>query len=269
MSMTWVIANQKGGVGKTTTVVSLAGVGAARGLKVLAVDLDPHGSLSSYLGVEAEHDSGLTEVFRLAAEGREHPLDGAVRPTHVPNLDVIPAGMSLATIERRFGQKPGMGLVVDQALAGLRERYDRILVDCPPVLGMLLVNGIATADQVVVPVQTDPLALVGLERLDQTLAMMARGRGGARPRMIVPTMFDRRTRASWDTLVKLKTGWRDDLWWEVIPVDTQLRESSRRRMPVTLLGAPSRAGAAYERLFDDLGECRQASPPHGTFAAVG
>lgn len=253
MNQTWVVANQKGGVGKTTTAVSLAGVAASRQRRVLAVDLDPHGSLSSYLGLADEDtDTGLTDIFRLAAEGRERSLEAAVRASPLPGIDVIPSGMSLATVERRFGQKPGMGLVLDQALAPLRETYDLVLIDCPPVLGMLLVSGIATADLLVVPVQTDPLAIVGLERLDQTLSMMSRGVRSGRRRMIVPTMFDRRTRASWDTLVRLKSGWRGELWWEVVPVDTQLRESSRQHVPVTMLPGPSRAGAAYTRLFDDL-----------------
>ncbi len=262
MSKTWVVANQKGGVGKTTTVVSLAGEAALRGEKVLVVDLDPHGSLSAYLGAGEEAGAGLTELFQAAAGGTTTELAASILPTQVEGISLIPTSMALATVERRFGQKPGMGRVVSKALAPLAAHFDLILIDCPPVLGMLLINGLAAADVAVIPTQTEPLALVGLKRLDQTLNMMARSQAfGSCERFIVPTMFDRRTRASWDTLVQLKSGWRPNLWWEVIPSDTALREASRRGLPIshTSGGRTTRAGAAYSRLYEDVLERQRAA----------
>lgn len=271
MSMTWVIANQKGGVGKTTTVVSLAGVAAKQAKRVLVVDLDPHGSLSSYLGASEEQGRGLTDLFQHAAEGKRFNLATAVQKTAIHGISLLPTTMALATVERRFGQKPGMGRIIDQALAPLRDQFDLILLDCPPVLGMLLINGLAAAETVVVPTQTDPLALVGLKRLDQTLTMMAHNQAFGLPtKFVVPTMFDRRTRAAWDTLVQLKSGWRADLWCEVVPVDTALREASRKGLPISHMpgGDATRAGAAYARLFADILERNRAAASVHPMAAA-
>ena len=255
MTTTWVVANQKGGVGKTTSVVSLAGVAAARGKRVLVVDLDPHGSLSHYFARDVEEEcTALSDLFEAASRGEERSIQPDILQTEVENIALLRTSMKLATIERTYGQSPGMGLVIDQALNQVRDQYDYILIDCPPVLGMLLVNGLFAADLVVTPVQTDPLALVGLERLDQTLEMMKKNRKNGFKRFVVPTFFDRRTRASWDTLMVMKTGWRSQLWWEVIPVDTQLREASRLGLPINLYTKGSRAALAYDRLFDDLHE---------------
>lgn len=245
----WAVANQKGGVGKTTTAVNLAGLLAQRGQRVLLLDIDPHGSLTSYFRFNP--DELENSIFTLFQNQALNPA-GLVRPTRFENLHLLPATMALATLDRQLGAQSGMGLVLSRALKRLEQRYDYALIDCPPMLGVLMVNAMAACDHLLIPVQTEFLALKGLERMLKTLNMITRSRSVRLPYTIVPTMFDRRTRASFDTLRLLRARYRDELWHAVIPVDTRFREASRLGVPLPLLAPQARGVAAYTQLLDTL-----------------
>jgi len=246
---TWAIANQKGGVGKTTSTVSLAGILSARGYNTLLVDADPHGSMTSYFKLDPD---GLEDsVYALFCEGADQ-AHGLVRETGMERLHLLPASTALATLDRQLGTKEGMGLVLARALAELGDRFDHVLIDCPPTLGILMVNALAACEELIIPVQTEFLAVKGLERMLRTLSMINRARPTPLPYLIVPTMFDRRTRASIETLRVLRERYGHVLWDGVIPVDTQFREASRAGVPLPLMNARTRGAVAYDGLVDRL-----------------
>lgn len=245
----WAIANQKGGVGKTTTTVTLAGELAARGYRTLMVDMDPHGSLTGYFGVEAENVKG--GVFSLFQQ--ESPtLRGQVIPTSVENLSFVPASLALATVDRQLGAREGMGLVLARALAEVRDQYDFALVDCPPMLGVPMVNALAACHRLIVPVQTEHLALHGLDRMLRTMSMILKAGKPTLPYVIVATMFDKRTKAAYQALAALHEQYGDHLANVVIPVDTQFREASRVGLPLSSHAPRSRGMLAYRDLLEEL-----------------
>ena len=246
---TWVVANQKGGVGKTTTVVTMGASLARRGHRVLLVDLDPHGSLTSYFGLEPDEVAG--SAYRLFMDTGPTPA-ALVTATRYEGLSILPSSPALATLDRQLGTQTGKGMVLRQALATLHGDYDYVLVDCAPTLGILMINALAAGQLLVMPVQTEHLALKGLERMLVTLSMVNKARAVPLPSIIVPTMFDRRTRASREALAYLQERHAQDLWELVIPVDTQFRDASKGGVPLPLSQPGARGTLAYESLVDTL-----------------
>lgn len=248
------VHNFKGGVGKTTTAVTLAGLMAAEGQRTLLVDLDPHGSLTTYLGLDPDSiDVSVYTLFKDRADRRtrSHYRD-VLHATAYENLTLLPAATALATLDRQLGTQDGMGLVLAQTLGELKAHYDQVLIDCPPMLGVLMVNALAACEKLLIPVQCEFLALKGLERMLHTLKMISRARGGEVPKLIVPTMYDRRTRASGEALQVLREQYGDAVWSEVIPVDTQFREASKVGRPLSLWQPRARGALAYQALLDNL-----------------
>lgn len=244
------IANQKGGVGKTTTTVSVAGLLAQEGHRVLLLDLDPHGSMTSYFGLDPDSvDNGVYTLFQQRGSVDPGRL---VRKTRFDKLSLIPASMALATLDRQLGSQEGMGRVISGALKRLEADYDYVLMDCPPMLGVLMVNAIAACERLIIPVQTEFLALKGLDRMLKTLSMIGRSLNKEVEYLIVPTLFDRRTRASIETLRILHQQYREKLWDAVIPVDTRFREASRAGEPLPFMQPQARGSLAYKALVDYL-----------------
>ncbi len=247
----WAVANQKGGVGKTTTTVTMAGLLAQRGQSTLMIDLDPHGSLTTYFGHDP--DSIETSVYSLFQNPAGTVSDDALcLSTQVENLYLMPASTALATLDRQLGTKEGMGLILARAIQRLAGKYEHVFIDCPPVLGVLMVNALAASDRLLIPVQTEFLALKGLERMLRTLNMILRARRKPLLYTIVPTMFDRRTRASLESLKSLREHHPDMMWKSVIPVDTQFREASRQGLPLSQINPQSRGVIAYATLLDTV-----------------
>jgi chromosome partitioning protein len=244
----WAVSNQKGGVGKTTTVVALGGLLAEQGERVLLLDLDPHGSMTSYFRLDpdelekssfnlfADHDLTIEEVESL------------LMPTDYEGLTLLPSSMVLATVERRASAE-GMGLKVSRALAMLWDSYDYVIIDSPPVLGALMINALAASERLLVPVQTEFLALKGLERMIRTITMVTRSLKKELAYTIVPTMFDRRTQASVGTLRTLRNSYPDDIWPGMVPVDTRFRDASRKGVPPSAYDPNARGVNAYRSLL--------------------
>ena len=255
----WAVANQKGGVGKTTSVVALGGLLAERGKRVLVVDLDPHGSLTSWFGYDP--DTLSHSVFDLFQHQGKVP-DGLpaqlITETSCKGMSLLPASTALATLERRMVGVEGMGLIISRALAQLWDDFDYVLLDNTPSLGVLMVNALAAAQHLVIPVQTEFLAIKGLERMLHTLEMIMRSQKNALSYTIVPTLFDRRTQASVKSLNQLRKSHQDSLWRFAIPVDTKFRDASQAGRTPSALDSETHGVRAYARLLNDLTELTSA-----------
>lgn len=248
----WTVANQKGGVGKTTTSVTLGGIAAEAGMRVLLVDFDPHGSLTAYFRqnpdtLEASSYNLFENKDRLSVD----LIGQLLMPTPFNNIEVIPAAVSLATLERQaIGD--GMGLVLSRALALIQADFDLVIIDCPPQLGVLLVNALAACEHLIIPVQTEFLAIQGLDRILNTLRMLGQSRGDILSHTIVPVMYDRRTQASVTSLRTIRNNYGDSVWANKIPIDTRLRDASKAGVPANIYDASSRGVSAYLSLYKYL-----------------
>jgi chromosome partitioning protein len=167
-------------------------------------------------------------------------------------VKLLPSATAVATLDRQLGTQEGKGLVIKRALVPYFDQFDYCLIDCPPLLGILMVNALAAASQLLVPVQTEFLAIKGLERMLHTLNMVLRARKQPLQYLIIPTMFDRRTRAAIQSLRQLRDKYPEHMWDQVIPVDTQFREASRRGLPLSHVAASSRGAKAYAALLQNL-----------------
>ena len=250
---TWAIANQKGGVGKTTTSLCLARGLAASGARVVLIDLDPHASLTRSFGIPTDPPpTGSHDLFDTSGASE---LRSLARGTAIDGLLLVAAQPALATLERRGATQPGLGLSIGRALHAARGAFDYAVLDCPPTLGLLMVNALAAADRLVVPTQTDPLALHGLADMLRTAAMVERSRRRPLPQHVVPTLYDRRTKSGVHSLEQLHAQYEGRVWPEAVPMDTRLRDARA----LTSAAAPGGRGAdAYARALRWL--LRQVEP---------
>lgn len=246
------MANQKGGVGKTTTSVALGGLAAEEGKRVLLIDLDPHGSMTSYF--QQNPDAITHSSFTLFEQRKTlsyQLVTSVILATSFDRLHLLPASTMLATLERKaIGD--GTGLVLSKSLAIIFADYDLAIIDCPPQLGVLMVNAIAACSQLIIPVQTEFLAIKGLERILHTLNMMNRSRKQQLRHHIVPTMYDRRTQACVSSLRTIRNSFGESVWARKIPVDTRLRDASKAGVPPHLFDNTTRGVAAYRSLYQFL-----------------
>ena len=255
--ITWSVANQKGGVGKTTTTITLAGLLTGQHKRVLLVDTDPHASLTTYLNYDSDElPSTLFDLFQTR-DIQKQSVSRLILPTAFENLHLLPAHMSLATLDRVMGNRGGMGLVLKKALLSQQDQYDVVLIDCPPVLGVMMVNALAASDRILIPVQTEFLAMKGLERMIRTLQIMERTRKTAHKVTIIPTMYDKRTRASLETLQALKSCYQEQVWTSAIPIDTKFRDASLKHLPPSFYSRSCRGVFAYKTLLSYLERLHQ------------
>jgi chromosome partitioning protein len=249
----WSVANQKGGVGKTTTTVTLGALLALRKEKVILVDTDPQASLSYYFGIDSEElPAGVYDVFMAGKELTKDKVLDCLCPTKLDSLFILPATMALSTLDRSLGSQDGMGLILKKALQLVDDEFGYALIDCPPVLGVLMVNAVAASSKVLVPVQTEFLALKGLERMVHTLQIMEKSQQRKFDYMIVPTMYDKRTNAALDAYKDLIATYGDAVWAGVIPVDTKFRDASQAQTPAPNYSPKCRGVYAYNKLLTRL-----------------
>lgn len=245
----WAIANQKGGVGKTTTTLALGRGLAMRGSRVLLVDLDPHASLTRAFGVPTEpQPSGVLDLF----DDPSAELARVVRPSEIEHLAFVAAQTALATLERRSATQPGLGLALSNALSRGGAAYDYVLFDCPPTLGLLMVNALAAADHLIIPTQTEPLALHGLNGMCRTADMIERSRRRPLPVSILPTLYDRRTRTGAETLKTMQEQHGARVWNDAIPNDTRICSVEALTEASPSGQYPGRGLSAYRRALDWL-----------------
>ncbi len=250
----WAVSNQKGGVGKTTTVVTLGGLLSSWGFRTLLVDLDPHGSLTSYFKMNPDEvELGVYNLFRDTSEKKKdiNP-ETYVAQTEFDGLAVLPASTAIATLDRQVAQMGGMGLVIATALGKLKEHYDYVIIDSPPMLGVLMINALAACDQLIIPVLAEFLALKGLDRMVHTLNMVFHSRKTPPKFTIVPTMYDKRTKAARESLVALHQQYPHNAWDSVIPVDTKVRDASQVGVPLPLFDKTAKSVEAYSALLEQL-----------------
>lgn len=249
----WTVANQKGGVGKTTTTVTLGGLLASKGQRVLLIDLDPHGSLSSYLGIEdSEERPGTYQLFAEGKKLTKKTVIHQIRETDFEHLYVMPASLPLSTLDRYIGKKNKIGLVIKNAIDMIRNDFDFIIIDCPPVVGVLMINALAACDSLIIPVQTEFLALKGLERMIETIQMVVHSKGINVDYLILPTMYDQRTKASQEALSLIRDKYQQHVWNGYIPIDTKFRDSSQQGIPLTRYAPSSKGAWAYQQLLKNL-----------------
>lgn len=248
---TWAIANQKGGVGKTTTVVSCAGLLGESGQRVLMVDLDPQASLTAYFRHDRSRLShGTLDLFRDHRLPPAASLLASFLPVvGLPGVMLWPSVPGLAAVERNFRSEGGIGLRLARALAALQQEFDHVLIDTPPVLGVLLINALAASRRLVLPVQTDYLAIKGLERMVHTLTMVARARQRELHWTVLPTMYDAGSDAAVRGLRALLHTFGDRVANTVIPLDNAFREASLRGSFPSLLAPASKGVNAYRALL--------------------
>ncbi|WP_397421769.1 ParA family protein [Phenylobacterium sp.] len=246
-----VVANQKGGVGKTTTAINLGTALAAVGEKVLLIDSDPQGNASTGLGVgRAQRRYTLYDV--LMGEKR---LTEAVVTTTVPGLDLIPSDPDLSGVELELGQNARRSFKLRDALEPLRDgrRYTYVLIDCPPSLNLLTVNAMAAADAVLVPLQCEFFALEGLSQLMRTIDLV---RGSLNPRLeiqgIVLTMYDRRNSLSDQVAGDVRTHFGETVYQTVIPRNVRVSEAPSFGKPVLVYDLKCAGSQAYLRLAREV-----------------
>ncbi len=249
MSEIMAIANQKGGVGKTTTTINLSAALAEKGKRVLVIDMDPQGNTSSGLGIDK--DELETTVYQLMIG--DNTFDECVQKNIFENLDVLAANVNLAGIEIETMDMEDRNYILSNIISKVEDRYDFILIDCPPSLNTLTINSMTTADSVLVPIQCEYYALEGLSQLIYTINLV-KDRLNQRLCIngVVFTMYDGRTNLSMQVIENVRNNLNQTIYDTIIPRGVRLAEAPSHGLPITQYDSRSTGAKAYLALAEEV-----------------
>ena len=243
------VANQNGGVGKTTTAINLSSCLAAKGQKVLAIDMDPQGNMSSGLGIDK--DNVDYTVYDLLIG--EATIEQVLHKEAIENLDVIPANIDLSGAEIELLETENKEYILRDEVLKIRSNYDYVIIDCPPSLSMLTINSMTTADTVLVPIQCEYYALEGLSQLIKTIELVKeRLNENLEMEGVVFTMYDARTNLSLQVVENVKDNLDQTIYKTIIPRNIRLAEAPSHGLPINLYDPRSTGAESYMLLADEV-----------------
>ncbi|MCQ2599922.1 MAG: ParA family protein [Treponema sp.] len=247
MAKTFVFVNQKGGVGKTTSAINIGAYIALAGKKVLLVDFDSQGNMSSGVGVSLDKPT----VYELIAGDVE--AEKAVKHTMIKSLDVISASLDLSGAAIELVEQERREYFLKEALEPLKSKYDYILIDCPPSLGILTLNGLVAADEVLVPMQCEYFALEGITLLLQGVQKVQKTHN---PDLVIGgiffTMYDSRTRLAQDVVLQVKSYFKDIVFNTIVPRNIRLSEAPSHGLPICKYDPECAGAKSYEKLAQEV-----------------
>ena len=249
MGRTIAIANQKGGVGKSTTAINLSSCLGEMGQKVLTIDMDPQGNTTSGMGVEKNEVENTIYELLLG----ESKLEDCIIPLNFDNLSLIPSNVNLAGAEIELIGVEDKEFILKNAIDQVRDQYDFIIIDCPPSLNMLTINAMTTADTVLVPIQCEYYALEGLSQLIHTIELVQER---LNPKLeiegVVFTMYDARTNLSLQVVENVKDNLNQNIYKTIIPRNVRLAEAPSYGMPINLYDPKSSGAESYLLLAEEV-----------------
>lgn len=249
MSRIIAIANQKGGVGKTTTAINLSSCLASLGKKVLSLDLDPQGNMTSGLGVDKDEVENSVYDLIIGNIGIEECICKNV----IENLDVLPSNIDLSAAEIELIGVDNKEYIIRNEMAKVRDNYDYVIIDCPPALSMLTINALTTADSVLVPIQCEYYALEGLSQLIHTIELVQeRLNPSLEMEGVVFTMYDARTNLSLQVVENVKENLEQNIYKTIIPRNIRLAEAPSYGMPINLYDPKSTGAESYMLLAEEV-----------------
>ena len=243
------VANQKGGVGKTTTAINLSACLAEKGQKVLAIDMDPQGNMTSGLGIDKDEVEKNIYDLMIGQVGVEEVLQKEA----IENLDIIPTSIDLSAAEIELIGVDDKEFIIRNAIAPIKDNYEYIIIDCPPSLSMLTINAMTTADSVLVPIQCEYYALEGLSQLIHTVELV---KERLNPILeiegVVFTMYDARTNLSLQVVENVKENLDQNIYKTIIPRNVRLAEAPSYGKPINLYDSRSTGAESYRLLAEEV-----------------
>ena len=245
----YVVANLKGGVGKTTTAINLSACLAEKGQKVLAIDMDPQGNMTSGLGIDKDEVEKNIYDLMIGQAG----VDEVLQKEAIENLDVIPTSIDLSAAEIELIGVDDKEFIIRNAVQPIKDDYDYIIIDCPPSLSMLTINAMTTADTVLVPIQCEYYALEGLSELIYTIELVKeRLNNKLEIEGVVFTMYDARTCLSLQVVENVKQNLHQNIYKTIIPRNVRLAEAPSHGLPINLYEPKSAGADGYRSLADEV-----------------